>query len=132
MNLQNLSKAEQEQLQALLNKMNGSSNKLDEMIANIIENFDFSKVQVAMENMNWRWRGEHVSVEMLKSEAERLLREAAKHRLGDFMDQHWELGIITGTGGLEATAYCDENKGRIITLDLKFVLAEWDSSEEEL
>jgi coenzyme F420-reducing hydrogenase alpha subunit len=132
MNVQNLSKAEREQLQALLNKMNSSSNKLEEMIVNIIENFDFGKVQVAMENMNWRWRGEHVSIEMIKSEAERLLREAAKHRLGDFIDQYWELGIITGTGGLEATAFCDEDKTRITALDLKFVLAEWDSSEEEL
>ena len=132
MNVQNLSKAEQAQLQALLNKMNGSSNKLEEMIENIIENFDFSKVQVAMENMNWKWRGEHVSVEMIKSEAESLLRAAAEYRLGDFIDQYWELGIITGTGGLEATAFCDEDKTRITALDLKFVLTERDSSEEEL
>lgn len=132
MNVQNLSKAEQAQLQALLNKMNNSSNKLEEMIANVIENFDFGKVQVAMENMNWRWRDEHVSIEMLKSEAERLLRGAAEARLDMYHDMHWELGVTNGTGGLEATAFCDEDKTRIITLDLKFVLAKWDSSEEEL
>jgi hypothetical protein len=34
------------------------------------------------------------------------------------------LGIVNGTGGLEAKAWCDETKTKIVALDLKFVLAE--------
>jgi hypothetical protein len=55
-------------------------------------------------------------------------------RLTDFKDEHWELtdykGIINGTGGFQATAYCNEAKTEIIALDLKFVLTEWDEQIE--
>lgn len=135
MNLQNLNPQELEQLQMLLNKMNplGTSPSLklspfDKMINDIMENFEWGRIQVAMENMNWRWKDEHVTVDMLKSEAKRLLLAAADSRLGVHHSEHWELGITCGTGGLEATAYCDFNKTKIIALDLKFVLEQWDES----
>ena len=134
MNIQNLNKEELEQLQALLNKMNPPQptekvyfDPLNKMIAEIMEEFDFDKVQDAMDYLNWRWVGQHVTVEMLREEAERLLRNAAKLRLGDWIDEHWEQGIMSATGGLQAMAFCDEDKSKIVALDLKFVLADWDS-----
>jgi hypothetical protein len=45
-----------------------------------------------------------------------------KSRLGSFKDAHHESGIVNGTGGLEAKAWCDETKTKIVSLDLKFVL----------
>jgi hypothetical protein len=42
-----------------------------------------------------------------------------------------KLGIINGTGGFQATAYCNETKTKIIALDLKFVLTEWDEQIED-
>jgi hypothetical protein len=42
-----------------------------------------------------------------------------------------KLGIINGTGGFQATAYCNEAKTEIIALDLKFVLTEWDEQIED-
>lgn len=134
MNIQNLNKEELEQLQALLNKMNPPQptekvyfDPLNKMIAEIMEEFDFDKVQDAMDYLNWRWVGQHVTVEMLREEAERLLRNAAKLRLGDWIHEHWEQGILSATGGLQAMAFCDETKSKIVALDLKFVLADWDS-----
>ena len=41
------------------------------------------------------------------------------------------MGITNGTGGFQATAYCNEAKTEIIALDLKFVLTEWDEQIED-
>lgn len=130
MNVANLTVEEQHQLQALLNKMNSAPKEItavEQMIGDILNNFDFDKVQVTMENLNWKWAGEWVSTDMLINQAKRLLETAAEIRLGEYKDSHWELGIMSATGGLQATAFCDEDKTKIIQLELKFVLTEWES-----
>ena len=136
MNIQNLNPQELEQLQTLLNKMNPTTqpteiNSVEKMIGSIMDNFDFKEVQRAMDLLDWKWRGEYVTVDMLKEEAERLLRGAMESRLGSFRHESHELGIVNGTGGLEAKAWCDETKTKIVALDLKFVLESWDESIEE-
>jgi hypothetical protein len=135
MNIQNLTPRELEQLQTLLNKMNPQTTETDpveQMIDSIMENFDFKEVQRAMDLLDWEWRGEYVTIEMLVKEAERLLRGAMESRLGSFRHESHELGIVNGTGGLEAKAWCDETKTKIVALDLKFVLESWDESIDEL
>ena len=134
MNIQNLNLEELEQLQMLLNKMNPPKptkkvyfDPLNEMIDEIMEEFDFGKVQMAIEYLGWKWAGEHVTIGMLKETAERLLRTAAEIRLSDYKDEHWEQGIMSATGGFQAMAFCNESKTKIDMLDLKFVLTEWDS-----
>jgi len=130
MNIQNLNSQELEQLQTLLNKMNPQPqldvDPIEEMIEGIMENFEWGRVQSAMDYLDWQWRGEYVTVAMLKKEAERLLRGAMDSRLGDFKNEYHEIGIVNGTGGLEAKAWCDESKTKIVALDLKFVLSSWD------
>ena len=125
MNIQNLNPQELEQLQTLLNKMNPQPqptiDPVEKMIDSIIENFDFNQVQRAMDLLDWEWRGEYVTVEMLREQAERLLRGAMNSRLGEFKSEHHEIGIVNGTGGLEAKAWCDETKTKIVALDRKFV-----------
>jgi hypothetical protein len=96
------------------------------MIDNIILEFDFIKVQSAMEALNWKWLAGVPTIEDLRNEAHRLLRGAANSRLYMFKDEHWEQGIQNSTGGFEAIAWCDENKTKIIRLELKFVLTSWD------
>lgn len=134
MNIQNLNSEELQQLQALLNKMNPAQptkkvyfDPVNKMIDEIMEEFDFHKVQMAMEYVGWKWAGEHVTIEMLKETAKRLLNTAAKIRLSDYKDSHWEQGIMSATGGFQATAFCNESKSKVDMLDLKFVLTEWDS-----
>jgi hypothetical protein len=139
MNIQNLNPEEIKQLQILLNKMNPLHptdvtyvfDPVNKMIDDIIENFDFDKVQSVMDHLNWRWVGEYVTVDMLIKEARRLLRGAAESRLGRYKNEHWEVPIIHGTGGFQASAFCDEDKTKIVALDLKFVLTEWDTEIED-
>jgi hypothetical protein len=143
MNIQNLNSQELEQLQTLLNKqlqillnkMNEptplQNDPVEEMIEGIMDNFDFGRVQHAMGLLDWGWRGEYVTVKMLREEAERLLRGAINSRFGEFIDESDEIGITNSTGGLEAKAWCDEDKTHIVRLELKFVLGSWDESIDE-
>lgn len=137
MNIANLNPQELEQLQTLLNKMKPAEvqvveqDPVEKMIQSIMENFEWDRVARAMEYLDWKWRGSQVTVDMLKEEGERLLRGAMNSRLGDFIDEHYELGICNGTGGLEAKAWCDITKTKIEALDLKFVLSSWDELIED-
>jgi hypothetical protein len=134
MEMFNLNSEELKQLQMLLNKMNPvqSTEKVcldpvSKMIDDIMDEFNFAKVQNAMDCLNWEWRGEYVTMEMLRDEAERLLHGAAEMRLGQYKNEPYNQPIIYSTGGLQASAFCDEDKTKIIALDLKFVLEEWDA-----
>ena len=137
MNIGNLNPEELKQLQTLLNKMNPQSTEkvhldpVNKMIDEIMEEFDFDKVQNVMDYLGWKWVGEYVTVDMLKKTAKRLLRDAAESRLGRFKNEHWEQGIICGTGGFQAMAFCNEEKTKIEALQLKFVLTEWDAEIED-
>lgn len=138
MNIQNLNKQEVEQLQMILNKMNPTQpaekvylDPVNKMIDDITDAFDFNKVWCTMEYLGWKWGGEGVpTINTLIKESKRLLEGAAKSRLTDYKDEYWELGIINGTGGFQATAYCNEAKTKITGLDLKFVLTDWDEQIE--
>ena len=100
MNLRNLNSEELKQLQTLLNKMNPQSTEkvhldpVNKMIDEIMDEFDFNRIETVMEFMDWRWAGdnglEYVTVDMLKKEARRLLRGAADARLGAYKNTHWE------------------------------------------
>ena len=137
MNVHNLDREEIESLHALLGKMLEEPKQkvyfdpVNKYIDDIMDEFNFAKVLKTMEALDWKWRGETPSMDDLRETAERLLRGAAKSRLGDYKDSYWELGIINGTGGFQATAFCDETKTRITGLDLKFVVSEWDEGEPE-
>ena len=50
--------------------------KENKMIDDIIENFDFFKCYSIMNVLNWKWRGDRVTIEMLKSSAVNRLRSA--------------------------------------------------------
>ncbi len=130
MNLQNLDRDELLALQQLINKAleQPKEDDLEYMIEDILNEFDFDKVERAMEALNWKWRGETPTLYDLREEALRLLRGAAKSRLGDFKDTHYDVAIINACGGFEAKAYCNENKTEITGLDLAFVITSWDSS----
>jgi hypothetical protein len=131
MNTENLNTQELETLRTLLNKMAGVPqpkvyiDPVNKMIDDIMDEFNFAQVQRVMDHLNWKWLGEKVTIEMLREKAERLLHGAAELRLGKYKDEHWELGIHYGTGGFEATAFCNESKTKITGLELKFILNSW-------
>jgi hypothetical protein len=140
MNTQNLTPEEIKSLHTLLGKMMEQPqpikfyDQVDEMIDDILDNFNFSKVQTAMEATGWRYassEGKDVTINELKNKATYCLKGAAEARLNDYIEEHWEQGIIVATGGFQAMAYCDKDKTKIVQLELKFILAEWDSEIEE-
>lgn len=133
MNTKNLNTQELEMLRILLNKMADEpktvvDDQTEAMIFNIIREFDFLKVQTAMEVLKWSWisaeNGIPTTLE-LRQQATKLLRSAIRCRLDEYKDEHWELGIHCSTGGFDATAYCNEDKTKITGLKLQFVVEEW-------
>ena len=140
MNIENLNKEELEQLQQLLNKMNPTQptpkvyfDPTNKMIDDIMEEFDFDKVQRVMNCLGWTWVSTGMmlpSISELKKVARTLLLTAAKLRLDEYKDEHWEQGIINGTGGFVATAFCNETKTEIESLKLEFVVEEWHSNKD--
>lgn len=137
MNVHNLDREEMESLYSLLGKMLNEDKvekePLDKMIDEIMDEFNFARVHKAMVALDWKWASSKSyipSMDDLRETAESLLRGAAESRLGDYKGEHWELGIINGTGGFQATAYCDEDKTKIIALDLSFVVTSWDTELE--
>ena len=74
MNIQNLNEQELEQLQGLLNKMNpvphqkSDINPVNKMIDDIMENMDWGQIQSTMEYLEWKWRDEYVTIDMLKNQ----------------------------------------------------------------
>ena len=139
MNIENLTQSEIKTLHTLFGKLLEEPKQkvyvdpVNKYIDDIMDNFNFAQVRKAMEALNWKWATSNgvPTMDELRNQAERLLRGAAKSRLGDFKRSHWELGIINGTGGFQATAFCDRTKTRITGLDLKFVVSEWDEGEPE-
>ena len=133
MNTQNLTQEEVKLLHALLGKMIDQPQKrvyidpVNQMIDNILDEFNFARVQNAMFTLDWKWAGIGVpTLDQLRNEAHRLLKGAVNSRLDEFKDEHWLEGIQNSTGGFEAMAWCDENKTKIIRLELKFIVTSWD------
>ena len=139
MNVHNLGWEEMESLYDLLgkvlNKNEVKKDPLEKMIDEIMDEFNFARVLTTMEALDWKWATAKSGygipdMDDLRATAERLLRGAADARLNDYKGTHWELGIINGTGGFQATAWCDEDKTRITALDLSFIVEHWDTGEE--
>jgi hypothetical protein len=141
MNTENLNTQELETLRTLLNKMASEPktvevDQTEVMINNIIREFDFLKVQATMHALNWKWAtinhpGAPTTLE-LRQQATKLLRSAIRCRLDEYKHEHWEMGIHCSTGGFDATAYCNEDKTKIIFLNLQFVVAEWNADLDDL
>ena len=139
MNVHNLGWEEMESLYDLLgkvlNKNKVEKNPLDKMINEILDEFNFAQVLKTMEALDWKWATAKSGygipdMDELRATAERLLRDAADARLNDYKGTHWELGIINGTGGFQATAWCDEDKTKITALDLSFIVEHFDVGDE--
>jgi len=138
MNLENLTPEEVKTLQTLLNKISGIPVKqkltVEDMIKEIMEEFKFGKVESVMHHLDWQWGGSNYRtphIDELRKSAEQLLRSVAELRLGAFIDEHYKVGIISATGGFKATAWCNEARTEITGLRLEFIVADWDTFNEE-
>ena len=132
MNVHNLDREEMESLYNLLGKMlNEDEDKkepLDKMIDEIMDEFNFATVHKTMVALDWKWASSKnyiPSMDELRAEAERLLRDVADVRLNMWQDEDWKSPIICSTGGFKATAWCNEDKTKITRLNLDFIVSTW-------
>jgi hypothetical protein len=134
MNVHNLDREEMESLYNLLGKMLNEDKvekePLDKMIDEIMDEFNFATVYKTMVALDWKWASSKnyiPSMDELRAEAERLLRDVADVRLNMWQDEDWKSPIICSTGGFSAAAWCNEDKTKIRRLNLEFIVSSWKS-----
>ena len=133
MNIENLTSEEVVQLQVLLNKLYPTKQvKVDplvKMVDDIIDEFNFEKVQKTMHALDWTWASTQMtvpSISELKNTARYLLINAYNMRQGEYKDTHPEVPVECATGGFVAMALSNE-EGTVDWLKLQFVVTEWES-----
>jgi hypothetical protein len=134
MNVHNLDREQMESLYNLLGKILNEDEvekePLDKMIDEIMDEFNFATVYKTMVALDWKWASSKnyiPSMDELRAEAERLLRDAADVRLNMWQDEDWKSPIICSTGGFSAAAWCNEDKTKITRLELEFIVSSWTS-----
>ena len=103
-----------------------------ELIDEVIENFDFYKCQLMMEYMGWRW----MTHDGYRIPTKYDLIEAAKEGIQSAIEGSKENGRMTlneaynsSSGGLKASVY--KNRYNQITfIRLEFVLTDWDAGDD--
>jgi len=133
MKIENLTQEEVTQLQTLLNKLNPVEVKpidsLTTMVDDIMDEFDFEKVQRTMHALDWKWANTQMavpSISELKDTARYLLIHVYNMRTDEYKETHPEVPVTCGTGGFRATALCNED-GVVDFLKLEFIVTEWES-----
>ena len=104
--------------------------KKNDMINEIIANFNFERVNKAMTALNWKWidRGIPNTEELKKSAIERL-ESAIEQALSPKNNEHHNIAWISFSGGFKATAWKNK-KGKLDKLLLEFIVSEWDSEKD--
>ena len=92
-------------------------------IEDILDEFDFHKVQIAMKALNWNYfdsEDKYPSISELRRKARRLLQDAYKAP----PCPQW----MTGSGGFEAIRLMEPGDPKKY-LTLKFVVTEWNNHD---
>jgi hypothetical protein len=93
-------------------------------IDNIIDNFNWDRVQKVMEFLDWKWygscEGEVPTIGPLIRQSMDLLNKAY-----DLCEQYKEITRV-GTGGLYAMAFWDDEEKEVYHLELYFALSSWE------
>jgi hypothetical protein len=97
------------------------------MIATILNNFDFNRVQTTMKHLNWGWHAIGVpTVDDIIFAARERIESAIK---GCLIDARPNQEYSSSSGGLKATVMKDEY-GQIDFIELEFILTSWDVSPD--
>lgn len=95
-----------------------------EMIDNIMDNFDFSRVARCMEVLEWKWHNVEGVPE--ESNIRKLARELMKQTPETFRKEEY----YSGTGGLYVRAWYENME--LVLMELTFVVAGWREDVAEL
>lgn len=95
--------------------------KKEELIENILENFDFEKVKKVMDFLGWTYYDseETPSTYRLIKSAKRLLEDTYERALNN------KTLYSTSCGGFKVMAHYCEEKEEIFSLSLEFILESW-------
>ena len=97
-----------------------------ELIDNIMDNFDFSRVAKTLLCLNWKWC---MSVDN-EVPHEYDIRKAARKLMNNIPDTCIKDRYCTGTGGLQVNAWYENTE--LVLMELTFVVAEWREDVAEL
>jgi len=109
-------------------KYNLIDDRIKNIIVDVLSNFDFHRVRLTMEKLDWRW----ATVSGLQPTIEDMIRCA--HRL--MVDAVYRSTLnsskyCVGTGGFSAEAFWDNDTRRVTGVSLQFVVSEWDEFIED-
>jgi hypothetical protein len=97
-----------------------------QMMFDILNNFDFLKVHLVMKSLNWLWYPKGVpTVDDITFSARERIESVIKNCL---LDGKPDQEYISSSGGLKATAIKNDY-GQITFLELEFVLTSWDVND---
>lgn len=102
---------------------------VENMINNIMENFDFHKCYLAMKSLKWTWGlgNQPVTVEMLKETARCRMEDTVKY--ANENKQSHNSPYWTSSGGLKCTVW-KNRYGHICQMNLEFVLTDWEHDDD--
>ena len=111
------------------------------MINEIIDNFNWHKVSLVMEELNWKWArldeggrarldegGSIPTILDLKVSAQERLESAINQALNPKNTEDKGIGWISASGGLKATAWRTKNY-KLAQIRLEFIIEEWDATK---
>lgn len=103
------------------------------MINEVIDNFNWHKVSVVMDELNWKWArldegGSIPTILDLKVAAQERLESAIKQALDPKNTEDKDIGWISASGGLKATAWRTKNY-KLAQIRLEFIIEEWDATK---
>ena len=94
-------------------------NKLENLLDEIMDNFDFEKVAKVMETLNWTWLGADTSPTVEE------LQNMAGNLLWDVCNADYD---VVSAGGFEASKDFSDPDDPYVAL--RFVVEEWDAGEK--
>jgi hypothetical protein len=109
-------------------KYNLIDDRIKNIIVDVLSNFDFHRVRLTMEKLDWRW----ATVSGLQPTIEDMIRCA--HRLmvdAVYCSTSNNSNYSVGSGGFNADCYWDSDTRRVTGVNLQFVVSEWDEFIED-
>jgi hypothetical protein len=102
-----------------------------DMITEIIEEFDFEKCYKVMLVLDWTWAGQGIpSIERMKKFATDILNSAINGVLNRENNTKCDVPFMSSSGGFKAIA-CKNRYGYLDFLKLEFVVTEWEVTEPD-
>ena len=104
--------------------------KYENMVSEILEQFDFDKCRIVMIHLNWRWHGIGVpTIEMMKDTGRSHLKQVIEGLLDTENKVKPHEIYFVSSGGFKAWGYKNRH-GSVDKLGLEFIVSEWDVDRE--